>query len=318
VFREWCQAQGHDSSAVTVELVLSFLSYLFREKGAAASTLTVYVAALGAFLGERAGGGTLGSDRRIILLLRGARRQRPPARPIVPKWDLQLVLNSLMQGPYEPPDRASVAQWSRKTAFLVALCSGARGGELAGLGALDRVHLQDDCATLRPAPGFVPKVGSARNVNRVIRLVAYSPETATRRRGEDYSLLCPLRALRIYLDKTRRVRRCDRLFVAYAAWREGQPIRAPTMATWLRQVIIDAYVVAGIPAPLVRAHSIRATATSLAELGGASMEDICEAATWAGPNTFARHYRMGLHRGGYSGITRNVLNAALRRARRQR
>jgi integrase len=172
------------------------------------------------------------------------------------------------------------------------------GGELAGLGVLDRIRIQDDCATLRPAPGFVPKVGSARNVNRVIRLEAFSPGTATRRRGEEFTLLCPLRALRIYLDKTRRVRRCDRLFVAYAAWREGQPIRAPTMATWLRQVITDAYVVAGIPAPQVRAHSIRATATSLAEVGGASMEDICEAATWAGPNTFARHYRMGLHRGG--------------------
>ena len=90
------------------------------------------------------------------------------------------------------------------------------------------------------------------------------------------------------------------------------------MATWLRQTITSAYEVASIPVPQVRAHSIRAAATTLAELGGASMEDICEAATWAGPNTFARHYRMGLHRGGYSGITRNVLNAALRRARQQK
>ena len=299
-------------------MVLSFLSYLFREKGAAASTLRVYVAALGAFLGQTASGGTLGSDPRVILLLRGAGRQRPPARPVVPQWNLQLVLTALMQGPYEPPDRAPVALWSRKAAFLVALCSGARGGELAGLGALDRTHVQDQSATLRPAPGFVPKVGSARNVNRVIRLAAYSPQHATRRRGEEFSLLCPVRALRIYLDKTRRVRQCDRLFVSFAAGREGQPIRAPTMATWLRRVIVDAYEVAGIPAPQVRAHSVRATATSLAELGGASMEDICEAATWAGPNTFARHYRLGLHRGGYTGITRNVLDAALRRARQRK
>ena len=317
IFLQWCRSQGLNTSAITVENALSFLAHLFNNKGVAAATLSVYVAAISAFL-PSIGSRTLGSDPRVTLLLRGARRQRPPQRPVVPQWDLQLVLDSLQGPPYEPPDQASFATWSRKCAFLVSLCSGARGGELAGLGFTDRVHVQEDGAVLRPAPGFVPKVVSAANINRVIHLEPFRPQALTRARRAAVSLLCPVRALTTFLDKSRRIRSCDRLFVSLAPGHQGQTIRAPTLAAWMWKVITDAYVAKGLPVPHVRAHSVRALATSLAELGGASLEDICQAATWAGPNTFAKHYRLGVHRGGYTGITRRVLNTAIHRARRRR
>ncbi len=54
-----------------------------------------------------------------------------------------------------------------------------------------------------------------------------------------------------------------------------------------------AYQARRLPCPLgVRAHSTRGVASSWALARGASIADICKAAGWATPNTFARFYNL--------------------------
>ncbi len=59
------------------------------------------------------------------------------------------------------------------------------------------------------------------------------------------------------------------------------------------EAIVLAYQARHLPCPLgVRAHSTRGVASSWALARGASIADICKAAGWATPNTFARFYNL--------------------------
>ncbi len=59
------------------------------------------------------------------------------------------------------------------------------------------------------------------------------------------------------------------------------------------EALVLAYQARCLPCPLgVRAHSTRGVASSWALARGASIADICRAAGWATPNTFARFYNL--------------------------
>ena len=64
---------------------------------------------------------------------------------------------------------------------------------------------------------------------------------------------------------------------------------------WLVAVIAAAYSEQGFPVPggLV-GHSTRGVATSWAALRGVPLADICSAASWSSPCTFARFYRLNV------------------------
>ncbi len=68
----------------------------------------------------------------------------------------------------------------------------------------------------------------------------------------------------------------------------------PSPSRWLiRTIRLGYYQAQGVPCPLrLRAHSTRGVASSWALARGASLTDICRAAGWATPNTFARFYSL--------------------------
>ena len=76
-------------------------------------------------------------------------------------------------------------------------------------------------------------------------------------------------------------------------------------------VIREAYEHFGKEVPSVKGHSTRAMATSMAQLQGASVPDICAAATWSSDHVFVKHYQLDLSRSKQGGITKEVLSAAL-------
>ncbi|CAM4657101.1 unnamed protein product [Leuciscus chuanchicus] len=65
--------------------------------------------------------------------LREARRLNPPQPPLVPAWDLSLVLDSMKGEPFEPLQSVDLRYLSLKTAFLMALASVKRVGDLHAL-----------------------------------------------------------------------------------------------------------------------------------------------------------------------------------------
>ncbi len=146
--------------------------------------------------------------------------------------------------------------------------------------------LADSHVGLRPRPGYVPKVPTTPFRDQVVNLQALPSEEA----DPALALLCPVRALRIYVDRTRSVRSSEQLFVCHGGQQKGKAVSKQRLAHWIVEAVALAYQYQGEPCPLgVRSHSTRSVASSHALV---SLADICRAAGWATPNTFARFYNL--------------------------
>ena len=294
LFSVWCRDQQVDPVRCPVPILLRYLQTLL-DKGLSPSTLGVYIAAISA-RHVLVDGRTVGSHRLVCRYLKGAVRTRPPRVARVPSWDLPLVLEAMCSPPFEPLERADLKWLSVKTAFLLAITSAKRVGELHALSvARGCVRWTSDGSdvTMWPNPIFLPKRLSAFHVNQPVKLSAYTPQTAGGLQP-DASLLCPVRALRRYIDVTSEFRRSDALFLCYGGDRKGCALSKQRLSHWIVDAVLQAYKLRGLPAPPVRCHSTRGVSTSWAALKGVPLMDICAAATWASPCTFARFYRVNV------------------------
>ncbi len=64
---------------------------------------------------------SLGKYDLVVRFLRGARRLNPPRSPLVPSWDLSVVLAGLQRDPFEPLESVELKYLSIKTVLLIAL-----------------------------------------------------------------------------------------------------------------------------------------------------------------------------------------------------
>ncbi len=158
------------------------------DKQHSSSTIKVYAAAIAASHAPIAGR-SVGRDIAITQYLRGARRMRPCT---VPPWDLATVLTLFV-----PFQSLSLRVLTLKPALLLALASVKRVGDLQAL------SVNPDClefGPLKPRLGYVPKVLSIPFRAQVITLSAFPPPPSLT--GSQQSLLCPVRVLRIYIERS--------------------------------------------------------------------------------------------------------------------
>ncbi len=294
VFVKWCHQAHIDPVACTVLDVLSFLQYRL-DSGSLPSTLKVYVAAIAAFRSPQ-GGQSIGRDPMVVSFLKGARRLHPPRPPSVPPWDLEVVLRALSQPPFEPLTSVGLKELSLKTALLLALASAKRIGDLHAF-SVDSDCIRfgpGDCSvTLRPRMGYVPKSLSTPFKTQTVSLSALSSESTASREADAQTSVCPVRALRIYIDRSDGFRQSDQLFVCYGGCARGRAVSKQRLSHWIVDAIMAAYTSQGLECPLhIRGHSTRAIASSWAWSRGMSIRDICVAAGWSSENTFARFYKL--------------------------
>ena len=109
------------------------------------------------------------------------------------------------------------------------------------------------------------------------------------------SLLCPVKALEVYLDRTS-VIRGDRkkLFIAYKKGHKKEICKS-TLSGWIKKTVIKCYHLAERDEDLKRvhkvcAHDVRALAASWALAKNASMDKILLACKWKSHNTFTQFY----------------------------
>ncbi len=202
------------------------------------------------------------------------------------------MLRALQIAPFEPLQSVELKFLSMKTLLLTALASIKRVGDLQAF-SVDESCLEfgpaDSSATLRPRPGYVPKVPTTPFRDQVVNLQALPLEEA----DPALASLCPVRALRQYVDRTRSFRTSEQLLFVTEGSRRGMLSPSRGWAHWIVDAITLAYEAQGVPCPLrLRAHSTRGVASSWALARGASLADICRAAGWATPNTFARFYSL--------------------------
>ncbi len=235
---------------------------------------------------------SLPPNLRPVILVRTDNTAKSFTPPSIPSWDLSLVLTALQQGLFEPLQTVEPKFLSMKTLLLLALASIKRVGDLHAF-SVDDSCLQfgpaDSQIILRARPGCVPKVPTTPFRDQVVSLQALPPEEA----DPALALLCPVRALRYYVDSTQSFRTSDQLFVCHGGRQKGNAISKQRMAHWIVDAITLAYQAQGVPCPFrLRAHSTKSLASSRALARGASLTDICRAAGWATPNTFARFYSL--------------------------
>ena len=94
--------------------------------------------------------------------------QRPRLTPVLPQWDLDIVLEALSKPPYKPLREASLKHLTLKTVFLLAMASGGRRSELQAL-VFDPQYIQFKLkgagVTLYFTPEFMRKNQRPNQVN---------------------------------------------------------------------------------------------------------------------------------------------------------
>ncbi len=196
----------------------------------------------------------------------------------------------------EPLESASDRILTLKVVLLLALTS------LKRVGDLQAFSVSETCmdfapglvkVTLRPRPGYIPKVLSTSFRSQVVTLHSFHPPPFASSEDERLHMLCPVRALKLYVDRSKVWRKSPQLLICFGAGRRGLATSKQRISHWVRDAISLAYEARELPSPLsLRAHSTRGVASSQALFRGVPLEDICVAAGWSSPHTFVRFYNL--------------------------
>ena len=111
------------------------------------------------------------------------------------------------------------------------------------------------------------------------------------RNNRNVRLLCPVRAVKCYLDHTAAHRpRCERLFVT--AGLSKKEISKTTVSFWLQKTISRAYQLSGTeqPVPAPQAQETRGIAPFLLFKKNFAVDQVLKAGAWRRHTTFMRHY----------------------------
>ena len=293
IFKKWCVTNQVDFRSPPVKSVADFLMYLFETKKLQPSTIDGYRSAIADKLGDTTV--NISKDGNLTRLLDSFHRDRPKGRRGVPSWNLSLVLHQLTKAPFEPLREASLKHVTFKTVFLLALGSGKRRSEIHAWQHKNIRHQSDwSKVSLVPSPSFLSKNQLAKEGPESVAPVvipALAP-TLDRSLKSDRSL-CPIRALRYYLDRTSDIRQGKEL--VFVSFKKGfdKDISPATISSWIKQTVILCYELSDHQAHTlhqVKAHDVRAFAASKAFQSGVSLDQILSACHWKSHNTFTQFY----------------------------
>ena len=124
------------------------------------------------------------------------------------KWNLSVVPNALTKAPFEPMKDTDLKHLTIKTAFLLALASGKRHSKIHAWVANKVLNLgQWEKDALFPSSDFIAKNQQASEGSQSVSPVTISAlTTIVDRQFKEDRTLCPVRALRYYLDRTKDLR----------------------------------------------------------------------------------------------------------------
>ena len=94
-----------------------------------------------------------------------------------------------------------------KTVFLIAITSAARASEIQALDIRQQLsRISRKSVSLRTNTAFLPKILKPQYVNRQINISAFHPDPRNKEQKK-LNYMCPVRAINIYLDKTKEIRK---------------------------------------------------------------------------------------------------------------
>ena len=301
-FSNFCDSKGVVAESAELPQVAEYFVYLRNERHLKASSIGTHLAAIMSVFRKRSPTWDVSVLKELIKSFRqedGRKMLRPP------EWDLSVVLSHLKSEDYEPLEDVTLQRLTVKTVFLVAMASAARISELHALQAdLLRFEVRDGgSASLGLAPDFVCKNQAADERGRTFQIPSLGaladPDSDT-----DLSL-CPVRALRVYTERTRTFRDGRRrLFIPHSL-RSSKEIDRRALAVYLRSAVLDAYKAAGLDPPArANPHEIRAVSATMAYHCNIAVADILKGCFWHSNEVFANHYLRDLSTEDLAGVSR--------------
>ena len=193
----------------------------------------------------------------------------------MPKWDLHLVLLSLMRPPFtsqseddgESSDDVIPLKWrTLKCLFLLALASARRRSYLHALSiapgrcVFARGNTQRQLVvSLLPEPGFLAKNQLPTQAPEWITV----PGIAHLNPTEPERMLCPVRQLKLYIRDSESIRGGrQRMFIHWN--RSIRDIMRSHISRWIVETVKEAYTQADRQFDRVTAHEVRALSASWA------------------------------------------------------
>ena len=290
VFACWCSRRKINPLDPSPRRLADFFVYLFDVKNLSISTIKGYRSTISNTLAFHKKSKVC-HDPAIVELIKSLELKRPICRSLTPKWDLSCVLWSLTKTPYEPLDQASLKHLTWKTVFLLTLASAKRRSEIHALSAEEghiRFHSSDGSVTLLCQTGFLAKTQLPSMAPQPFSIPSLSKHCG---RDDSDRTLCPVRALKFYLNKVKSLRNGRlRLFIPLKG---GGDVSAASISRWIASTIKLAYSSLSerdLTSLRIRPHEVRALSTSWAFVNHTPLADILNAAFWKSPSTFSAFY----------------------------
>ena len=282
---DWCLEREMDPIDPSVTTMADFLIFLFEEKKLLPASIKGYRSAIASTL-KHLSSVDFSCHPVLSDIIRSMELEKPVISRVVPHWDLSLVLDSLKKSPFEPMSSCSLKCLTQKTVFLIALASGRRRSELHALSATPgsvKFSANKSSVELHFFPGFLAK-------NQLPSVAGVSLEIpALPGSGPDITL-CPVRALRIYMRRTKEFRRNrKRLFLSYVQAYDKE-ISASSISRWKVDTVKFSYEDSGSSSRKICAHELRALSASFAWLNRVPLDSVLRAGYWRSENSFIRCY----------------------------
>lgn len=292
IFCHWCAERKIDPIKISVQQLADFLVFLFEVKELSPSTIKGYKSAISRTI-SISGGPDFSNNEHLSLLARNFDLERPRQKRLVPQWDLSLVLSALKLSPFEPISEADLKFVAYKCCFLIALASGRRRSEIHALSVSEsclRFSRDESSVTLLTDPSFlgknqIPDKGAVPIV--IPALPSDSPDL----------LLCPVRTLKVYLNRTKELRSASNSRLFLPVKKGVSDLSAKSISRWICNTIFMAYKSSGdetLPRHSVKAHEVRAISSSWALFNSASISEVLMAGYWRCQNSFTEHYLRSL------------------------
>ena len=288
IFRSWCSERNISATTASVEDIADFFIFLYKVKNCKATTIMGYRSAISSVhKGWSSTCSSVSSDLNLSKLIKGIFNESPNIKPLLPNWDLPSVLWKLCDPPFEPLTTCDLKFLTWKTVFLVALASASRVSEIHAL-SIKKGNLRFERHGIRLLPDLF-FLSKTQRLNKPWTPM-FIPDFNTYATDDRDLLLCPCRALKIYLERLASHRsNSESVFMTY---QKGlcKPASKNTISRWIVSLIRYAYNLMDNSIQTVRAHDTRRLSTSWALYNGASVSEIMKAAHWASENTFTSFY----------------------------
>ena len=288
-YQRWCSERDYDSCSPNSIIMCNFFSFLFDVKELTLSTLKGYRTALNKTF-RFVTSYDLNLDENVSDLFDYFLKIQPSTKFHPPKWDLSVVLLALIRPPFEPIHELSLKLLTYKTVFLVALATAGRSSEIHALDARKFVHSHNwSTVWLEPRDDFLAKNQKSKDEPRVFKI-----KSLTDFAGDlDDRKLCPVRALRMYWEKTRSLRkRRKNLFISFSP-KVTEDIGRSTVASYLKRTVVlthDIIQPDDCDMLSVNPHEIRAISASTAFNKNISITELLAHCTWKNHNVFTNFY----------------------------